>query len=415
MERFLAPHEAAVLTGDVRLVLCSEVDGDVDDQILTVALTHLQTCYPLLAARFSTKDGRPRIVVDDRPSQVVLGHGTSFEEEINAALTWTPGPLLRITLLREPTRTRVVMTLPRSFADGMSYLALNRRFWAIYTALLTREPVPVEVVEPVLGPALDDLLAARFSRQQLHDFVAQRAQSDASAVPAVLPPLASVNGMPGADRTFRTVDVQVDADRSTNLAQHAHDASLTVNALVSAALLTSLRTFLEPSTGTVRMLCTTAVDMRRRLQPPIPFEVLQSAATTTSLRLEVDSSATPVAVGRQLTRQLRAALDSGAAAMELAAFEYMIDQHPPTLVITDVGAIADPVLPDGLEITGVRLAPLGHLPMIFAVVSRYRRRLNITLAYSRAWFADSQINDLAISVSATLNELATHTTSVTSQ
>ncbi|AHH98820.1 hypothetical protein GCM10010174_66710 [Kutzneria viridogrisea] len=415
MERFLAPHEAAVLAGDVRVVLCSEVDGDLNEQTVVAALTHLQTCYPLLAGTFSTKDGRPQIVVNDRPAHVALDHGTSYEEEINAALTWTPGPLLRITLLREPTRTRVVMTLPRAFVDGMSYLALHRRFWAIYAALLANEPVPVEVVEPVLGPALDDLLAARFSQQQLHDFVAQRAQSDADAVPAVLPPLASVNGMPGADQTFRTIAVEVDADRSANLAQYAHDASLSRNALVSAALLTSLRTFLEPATGTVRMLCTTAVDMRRRLQPPIPPEVLQSAATTTSIRLEVDSAATPVDVARELASQLHAAVDSGAAAMELATFEYMIDQHPPTLVITDVGAIAEPVLPDGLDVTGVRLAPLGHLPMIFAVVSRYRQRLDINLAYSRAWFIDSQINDLATRVSTTLNDLAEPTASVTSE
>jgi hypothetical protein len=80
-----------------------------------------------------------------------------------------------------------------------------------------------------------------------------------------------------------------------------------------------------------------------------------------------------------------------------------------------VGVIAEPVLPDGLEVTGVRLAPLGHLPMIFAVVSRYRRRLNINLAYSRAWFTDSQIDNLATTVSATLNELAEHTASVTSE
>ncbi|HEX3784940.1 MAG TPA: condensation protein [Pseudonocardiaceae bacterium] len=327
MERFLAPHEAAVLAGDVRVALCSEVDGDLDDQTLAAALTHLQSCYPLLTGRFSTKDGRPRIVVNDGSAQVVLGHGTSFEEEVNAAPTWTPGPLLRITLLREPTRTRLVMTLPRAFVDGMSYLAVHSRFWASYAALLANEPAPVKIVEPVLGPALDDLLAARFSQQQLHDFVARRAQADADVVPAVLPRRASVNGKPGADQTFRTIAVEVDADRSENVAQQAHGASLTVNALVSAALLTSLRTFLEPSTGTARILCTIAADMRRRLQPPIPSEVLQSAATTTSIRLDVDSSATPVDVGRALAGQLSAALDSGAAAMELAAFEYMIDHH----------------------------------------------------------------------------------------
>lgn len=373
---------------------------------LADALAHLQACYPLLAGRFATKDDRPLVQVDDgRSAGLALGCGTDLDEEINASLTWAQGPLFRITLLREPARTRVVMTLPRAFVDGMSYLAVHRRFWAIYTALCKNDPVPADVVQPVLGPALDDLLAARFSPEQLRDFVDQRVRLDATAAPAVLPPLASVNDGPGTDLTFRIIRVDADADRSATLAQLAHEASFTVNTLVSGALLTSLRSFLEPPAGPARMLCTSAVDMRRRLQPPIPAEVLQSAATTTSIRLQVDASATPADIGHDLSRQLRADLDSGAAAMELAAFPYMIDQHPPTLVITNVGAIAEPVLPEGLQISGMRLAPLGHLPMIFAVVSQYRQRLTIDLTYSRAWFTDTQIQNLATRTSMTLNEL----------
>ncbi|MEU5289202.1 hypothetical protein AB0G97_35145 [Streptomyces sp. NPDC020755] len=85
--------------------------------------------------------------------------------------------------------------------------------------------------------------------------------------------------------------------------------------------------------------------------------------------------------------------------MELAAFPYMLDQHPPTLVITNVGSITGPDLPNGLEITNVRIAPLGHVPMLFAVVSRYQGRLAVDLTYSRAWYTDTQIQELADRVS----------------
>jgi hypothetical protein len=405
MERFLAPHEAAVMAGGVRVVLCSEVTGELDEGTLTDALAQLVICYPLLASRCPTKDGRPLVQVDTQLAEPVLSHGSHFGDEINTPLTWAQGPLFRITLLREPDRTRVVMTLPRAFADGMSYLALHRRFWAIYTALRENTPVPLDVVEPVLGPALDDLMDARFSPQQLRDFVAERARLDVTEPPAVLPPLAAVNGGPGGDLTFGIAHAGAAADRAAALSRLAHESSLTVNALVSGALLTSLRSFLEPATGPARMLCTSAVDMRRRLVPPMPAEVLQSAATTTSLRLDVDASATPVEVGLDVSRRLRADLDSGAAAMELAAFPYMIDQHPPTLVITNVGVIDEPVLPEGLAITSVRLAPFGHLPMIFAVVSRYLESLSIDLLYSKAWFTEDQIQNLALRTSATLAQL----------
>ncbi|MEK8141946.1 hypothetical protein NKH18_02620 [Streptomyces sp. M10(2022)] len=103
--------------------------------------------------------------------------------------------------------------------------------------------------------------------------------------------------------------------------QCAREASLSVNALVSGVLLTGLRSLLRTQEdGLARLLCTTAVDMRRRLTPVLPAEVLQSAATTTSIGLEVSKEACPAAVGQDLAALLRADLDSGAAAMELAAF-----------------------------------------------------------------------------------------------
>ena len=189
------------------------------------------------------------------------------------------------------------------------------------------------------------------------------------------------------------------------LGECAHRSSLSLNSLVSGALLTSLRSLLQPPAGPAWMLCTSAVDIRRRLVPPIPFEVLQSAATTSSLRLKVDAAATPTEVAREVSHQLRTNIDSGAAAMELAAFPYMIDHHPPTLVITNVGSISAPVLPEGLQISSTCLTPLGHLPMIFAVVTQYRSCLNVDLSYSRAWFTDAQISAFAERASATLAEL----------
>ncbi|MFF3175018.1 hypothetical protein ACFVQ0_20625 [Streptomyces sp. NPDC057900] len=84
---------------------------------------------------------------------------------------------------------------------------------------------------------------------------------------------------------FRVTGIELGGDRCEGLVRRAREASLSVNPLVSGVLLTSLRTLLPTQDGPARLLCTTAVDMRRRLTPPLPAEVLQSAATTTSLRL----------------------------------------------------------------------------------------------------------------------------------
>ncbi|MCX4679363.1 condensation protein [Streptomyces sp. NBC_01433] len=297
------------------------------------------------------------------------------------------------------------MTLPRAFADGMSYPAVHQRLWDLYTALATHRPVSTEPVRPVLGPALDDMPASRFTSEQLSEFVAERARLDSGAPPSPLPALASRDGGPGPDTSFGIIGVEADADRCGTLVQRARDASLTLDALVSGILLTSPRSLCPVPDGPVRMLCTTAVDMRRRLDPPPPDQVLQSAATTTSIRLQVTDRSRPVEVGHDLAARLRADLDTGAAAMELAAFAYMLDQHPPSLVITNVGIITEPSLPGGLRIRDVRLAPLGHVPMIFAVVSRYKGRLAVALTYSRAWYTDAQIQELARHVTVALDDL----------
>ncbi|MFF9526943.1 condensation protein [Streptomyces achromogenes] len=406
MERVLAPHEAAIAAAGVRVVLSCDVEGDLDDAVLAQALTHLQECTPLLTGKFTQDPGEPpRVrIADETPAQV-LCHGADFVKEINTPLDWGQGPLLRAALVRERERTRVVLSLPRAFVDGMSYLSLHHRLWDTYTSLATGRPVSPALIEPVLGPALDDLLAAFFTPGELQNFVAERARLDTERPPALVPALASDNGGPGPDMSFRITGVDLDASRCQRLVQCAREASLSVNALVTGVLLTSLRPLLPAQNGPARLLCTTAVDMRRRLTPPLPAEVLQSAATTTTLRLEVSEDTHPVTVGQEVAARLRADLESGAAAMELAAFPYMLDQHPPSIVITNVGTIAEIALPQGLRISDVRLAPLGHVPMIFAVVSRYRARLAIDLTYSRAWYTDPQIRKLRDHITAALDRL----------
>ncbi|MET9535055.1 condensation protein [Streptomyces sp. NPDC006649] len=409
-ERQLAPHEAAITAAGVRLVLHCDIVGELDEAVLAHALARLRSCYPLITGRITTDraEAGPLARIGETATGPFLGHGADFDEEISAPLNWEQDPLLRITVLHEPDRPghrRVVLTLPRAFADAMSYVVVNQRLWTLYTALSTGRPAPDEPVRPVLGPALDDLLAARFTPRQLRDFVDERARLDTGAPPALLPTPASRNGGPGPDLSFGIIEIEADADQCAQLVRRAHDASLTVNALVSGILLTALRTLFPAPGGPVRILCTTAVDMRRRLVPPLPYEVLQSAATTTSIRLEVAGGADPVAVGQDLDTRLRAALENGAAAMELAAFPHMLDQHPPSLVITNVGAITAPDLPDGLRMADVCLAPLGHVPMVFAVVKRYQGRLTMTLNYSRAWYTDTQIHALAHQAATLLTDL----------
>src|ERR1700722_9730121 len=202
-ERLLAPHEAAIATAGVRLVLYCDVEGELDEAVLAQALVRLRECYPLLGGRITAQaEGELLVRIDTAAAGPFLSRGTDFDDERSAPLSWDQGPLLRFAVLPGQGRSRVAMTLPRAFADAMSYLAVHERLWAIYTALSTGRPVPDRLVEPGLGPAPDDVLGALFTAEQLRGFVGDRARLDAETVPALLPALASRDGGPGPDLSF---------------------------------------------------------------------------------------------------------------------------------------------------------------------------------------------------------------------
>ncbi|MEK8141948.1 hypothetical protein NKH18_02630 [Streptomyces sp. M10(2022)] len=92
MERLLAPHEAAIAAAGVRVVLCCDVEGDLDDAVLAQALIHLQARTPLLTGKIIQGLGKQLMVlIADSAPGLVLGHGADFDEEISTPLVWDRG------------------------------------------------------------------------------------------------------------------------------------------------------------------------------------------------------------------------------------------------------------------------------------------------------------------------------------
>ena len=73
---------------------------------------------------------------------------------------------------------------------------------------------------------------------------------------------------------------------------------------------------------------------------------------------------------------------------------------PSSVTVTNLHHIPAPPLPPGLEATNWRILPLICMPIPIAVVTRYDDRLGIGLPFSRDWYNDDLMSELA-SVSAT--------------
>jgi hypothetical protein len=395
MERLLSAHEAMMVAGDMRVVTVWEVQGDIDEQGLEYALQQLVRRYPVLGGNLSLQDGRAYVrITDEHTAPVRLHRVPELPEELNVGSDWSEGPLLRMTLITKKRTHYIVTTLPRACVDGTSIIALQQAFWSLYTAACSGQRCTTPPIQPILPSAIEDEFHHKYSPADLRDYVAQRAQTDARMPPARLPSLASAGEGPGPDMTFGAARVSVDPASTSSLVEIAHRNALSVNSLVCGLFAAAVRPSLGPAAGPVSVCCGVAVDMRRRVTPPIPDEVLQSAASGLPIRLAVDVPTDPLALGRELSKSLRENLDAGTAERELAAFPYMAKQCPPTFFVTNLGRIPAPSLPENHVVTGLRILPMARIPTLFVVVTRFGQHLHIDLPFSRAWYTDAQIDDI---------------------
>ncbi|UGQ15460.1 hypothetical protein LO772_17040 [Yinghuangia sp. ASG 101] len=398
MERALSAHEIAMVAGDMRVVTVCEVHGDLDESAVERALQALAQVYPLIGGRIVFRDGGGCMRIPETAAVVRLHRADALAPELSVRTDWSEGPLLRVTLISEERKHLLVSTMPRACVEGMGLVALHKRFWALYAAECSGSSVTPTPVHPILAPPIEDSLRHKYSASDLRNYAAQQAGTETRYPPARLPNLLSPEGVPGSDPTFGATRVTVDPAGTTALANIAHRNRMSVNSLVCGVVVAALRPLLEPSTGPVRVGCGVAVDMRRRMNPPIPPEVMQSAASGLPIELVVGDDADPVELGRELSARVRENLDAGTAERELAGlatFRNMVERQPPTCTVTNLGTIPVPTLPGNQVVTDFRLLPMTRIPMPFVVVSQFDGRLSLDIAFSRACHTDAQIDDIA--------------------
>ncbi|UGQ12644.1 condensation domain-containing protein [Yinghuangia sp. ASG 101] len=418
MERSFSAHEALMVGSGMRVVAVSEIDGELDEGTLEYAARHLADRHPILRGAFTGEPGFPRLTVPDpgaratagsrsEPATPYLHRVADLSGELDAPTRWDTGPLFRIALVREGgaagantatgrnAANYVVMTMPRACVDGMSYLALLREFWSTYTEACAGRKSPAVPVQPILPPPLDDIILDKYSQADLQAYVEGRAKEDALNPPAHLPTPAAVGTSPGPTAEFDSIRVGLDASETNRLADAARARSLSLNSLMCGILATAMRPALEPAAGTVTVTCALAADLRRRLTPPIPDDRVQSAASGCPIRLDVDADPDPFQVAAQMSERLRDNLQAGNAEREIAAFSRLVDHCPPTFVVTNLGRVPRPPLPGHNRFVSLRLLPLAHMPVPFVVLTRLEGGLDIDFPFSRAWYDERQIDEIA--------------------
>jgi len=292
-----------------------EVHGPVTEALLRQAFAHLEERHRLLGARIiSSGDSlcwaegaaiSPRISVVDRAPPGGLEALT--EIELHRTYAATQERLWRCTWIPlGPDRHWIILALHHAVADGISSLVIVRDLLATCSALVGVGELPQDL--PV-GRTLDEVLPPVTWQALLHHR-ARRLRSRLLGPPPILPIERSA---PPEERRTRVIFGTVPGDLMLALQAGARSRHATINGVLAAALLESVRETL----GHLPLVPVThTVSMRGRAIPRNQVGCFVSSIVT---RHPLRTRWSFWREAQSATEQLHRSLDRGDAAAALLA------------------------------------------------------------------------------------------------
>src|SRR6516164_8114135 len=112
----------------VHFCLCAEIEGTVDAAALRPALDQVRERHPILQARIAhDEELGPAFYKSSRPIELKIIYAwkdadwrPTVERELQRPMGNGSGALLRVTALRAPDVTTIVLTFHHAIADGLS-------------------------------------------------------------------------------------------------------------------------------------------------------------------------------------------------------------------------------------------------------------------------------------------------------
>ncbi|MEV8505713.1 hypothetical protein AB0368_12915 [Actinoplanes sp. NPDC051475] len=406
MRRKIARSER-MYVGEIRtqaLSICV-VRGGVDPDLLDAAFTAVLAEQRSLRSRIE-KDGKDfylsLLAPDELPRLRVRPNEPGAQlQEYNTPLH-LGGPLARAVLLTGADEDTVIFGVDHAICDGRSSTSFCYRVWQRYIDIQTGTYAPPSAESQEWHPALDDVLPPR-TDAELDAYLQERLKRAEGAPVGALPYLAaqSAADVP-ADGVMTSRRLWLTESETDGLLAFAKDSGVSVNGLVAAALLAAVRNSLPAEKADHRLSAFCTVDLRDLVTQPISREAMVPMVSWFRDLLDVPADADLVKLGHRFTTELRAGIQRGDAAMEMQALDRLL-KHPqlwPTsLVLANVGKIAGPPSPQGLEIVDMTKFPLssrwipdaGEGPLLASPTTIYGR-FSLEMPYSRQCFSTEQMD-----------------------
>ncbi|MEU9147573.1 hypothetical protein [Streptomyces sp. NPDC048349] len=389
--RPLAPSEETFARAGVYMGYAVRVSGSLDVAALAAAYQAVVRAHPVLGARLEPADGEgfdlvaasagtPGItVVDGDEDQLV--HGPEFDQRT---------VLSHVSVVRDGDTADVTLFTHHSIADACHSLAVLAELWSCYTDVVTGRS-PEREVRPYPVP-VEELLAQRGIEKRAWPVPAgPQAAEQAAVEPVVAPPAVAAAPVGGGRHVPPLVArCHLSVDETAALVELGHREGVTINGLVSAAILLSDAEI--RGLPLTEMIYLYPVDLRTRLTPAVgttdgtnllgAARYLPAAGTTGLVEL-----------GRSICASLAAAIAEGVVQQTpLHVPEKStagVTPPPGMLLVTNWGRVPAPRMPRGLRATDFRSvltsAPGPHHPSGGAcVISTFGGRLSIEIHHTEA-------------------------------
>ncbi|MFI5775684.1 hypothetical protein [Nocardia sp. NPDC051570] len=296
--RPLAPSEAMFAGNQLYVGYSVRTSGELDLTALATAYEAVCRTYPVLAARLdTTADGEAVLVTSDiRPT---LGVGTGpLDRPLSGVDLDQAHALSGLSVTYDGTEASVTLATHHSVADAYHSFGVLTALWDRYidtvegvSATLRRHPYPKSVEQLLAERGIDQLAPA---------------PADPRTAPADAP--AAPNSPATEPITFAMARHRLTAAETTALADLGHRERLTINGLLSAALLLAEAEIRRVSLA--ELIYVYPVNLRTRLTPQIGLTEGTNVLGFAHFQ-PTTPSADPLTLAREISAGLRAGLAEG--------------------------------------------------------------------------------------------------------
>ncbi|WP_245671493.1 phthiocerol/phthiodiolone dimycocerosyl transferase family protein [Nocardia amamiensis] len=358
--RVLAPSEQRFVRHGTYTGRSVSVRGALDPAALREAFATLRRAYPVVGCRIvEDAAGQGYLLHPDERAWVQASVREGDAAEVGLPLVDPAAQLAYLDVVYSGAdRWRVTLFVHHSVADAGHCVALLTRLWAYYTDIV--EQVPITVVPQDLPRSLEWYVAARG--------IAKAAASGFEDVTKPLPPEASRpadSERPAPAALARPRRVRLDADVTARIVGLGGASGATVNGLLTAALLRAYAR--ETAGGAIPLGCLYPVDLRTRLQPPVPGAAGTNMAGLTSFAARVDPAASPVELAQRISARLAQDLSEGIVQQSVLHFSDFygttrINSLAGHIAVTNTGVVPAFRIPPTIELTDYEIVYLSAHP-----------------------------------------------------